>query len=282
MFNGYKGAIEYRILRENGTMFFAEVSGDIIWGFDHQPESMVFIIRDITDRKKTEEALKSSQIELKEFASHLQNIREEEKIQLAREIHDELGQILIALKIDLGMLKQKVLKSIKAVNAENILTNFDSLFGLVDNTLNTTRKIMTDLRPEVLYLIGFTEAVKLYVNNFRERYQIVCSFENSIPQLNLNSQQSVALYRIMQESLTNIAKHAKATNVKIELGIKENKLIMKVNDNGIGFKTSKKNKPNSYGLLGMKERVYLLEGELSISSLPGEGTTIKVEIPYQN
>jgi len=96
----------------------------------------------------------------------------------------------------------------------------------------------------------------------------------------LNSQQSVALYRILQESLTNIAKHAKATKINIDLAIKDEKLVMKVKDNGIGFNIPQKNKPNSYGLLGMKERVYLLEGELLISSQPGEGTTIKVEIPY--
>jgi len=241
---------------------------------------MVFIIRDISDRKKAEDALEISQVELKEFASHLQNVREEEKLQLAREIHDELGQILIAIKIDLGMMKQNVLKSIKSIDAENILTKFDNLFGLVDNTLNTTRKIMTDLRPEVLFLIGFIEAVKLYVHNFKERYLINCVFHSTVTLLELNSQQSVALYRILQESLTNIAKHAKATKVKIDLDISDDKLVMKIKDNGIGFKIPKKNKPNSYGLLGMKERVYLLEGDLLISSQPGEGTTIKVEIPY--
>ena len=280
MFNGYLGTIEYRIVRMDGSIFFAEINGDIIWDTLDKPNGMVFIIRDVTDRKKGEVALKSSQVELKEFASHLQNVREEEKLQLAREIHDELGQILIAIKIDLGMMKQKVLKSIKSIDAENILTNFDNLFGLVDNTLNTTRKIMTDLRPEVLFLIGFVEAVKLYVTNFKERYKVVCLFENTISELKLDSQQSVALYRILQESLTNIAKHAKATRVNIKLGMNDDKLVLEIKDNGIGFKTALKSKPNSYGLLGMKERVYLLEGILIISSHPGEGTSVKVEIPY--
>jgi len=281
MFNGYMGTVEYQVLREDGSAFYAEVNGDIIWNSDEEPNGMVFIIRDISDRKKAEDDLKSSQIELKKFASHLQNVREEEKIQLAREIHDELGQILIAIKIDLGMMKQNVLKSIKSIDAENILTNFDNLFGLVDNTLNTTRKIMTDLRPEVLFLIGFVEAVKLYVNNFRERHQIICSFENTVSSLELNAQQSVALYRILQESLTNIAKHAKASKVNVHLDLQADKLVMKVQDNGIGFKVSQKNKPNSYGMIGMKERVYLLDGVLEITSQPERGTTIKVEIPYQ-
>ena len=107
-------------------------------------------------------------------------------------------------------------------------------------------------------------------------------FENTVPVLKLDSQQSVALYRILQESLTNIAKHAKATRVKINLGMVDEKLVLEIKDNGIGFKTTQKNKPNSYGLLGMKERVYLLEGALIIASQPGEGTTVKVEIPYSN
>jgi len=282
MMNGYMGTIEYRIVREDGEIFFAEVNGDIIRDSDSKPNGMVFIIRDSTDRKKADHALKSSQQELKEFASHLQNVREEEKLQLAREIHDELGQILIAIKIDLGLMKQKVLKSIKTVDAENILTNFDNLFGLVDNTLNTTRKIMTDLRPEVLFLIGFVEAVKLYINNFKDRYQILCVFENTITNLKLNSQQSVALYRIIQESFTNIAKHSRATKVIINLSLANNRLVLEVKDNGIGFKISQRNKPDSYGLIGMKERVYLLEGELLISSQPEKGTSIKVDIPYLN
>jgi PAS domain S-box-containing protein len=280
MIDGYKGTIEYSIEGNDGTLFNAEVNGEILWNEENEPNGLIFIIRDITERKKGEVALKNSQIELKQFASHLQNVREEEKLQLAREIHDELGQILIAIKIDLGMMKQKVLKSIKTTDAENILTNFDNLFLLVDNTLKTTRKIMTDLRPEVLFLIGFVEAVKLYLNNFKERYRIICIFENSVSTLKLNSQQSVALYRIVQESLTNIVKHAKASKVEISLGLKDTNLVLKITDNGIGFITSRKNKANSFGLLGMKERVYLLEGKLLISSLPGEGTTVTVEIPY--
>jgi len=139
---------------------------------------------------------------------------------------------------------------------------------------------MTDLRPEVLYLIGFVEAVKLYINNFKERYQLICLFENNVTELKLNSQQSVALYRIVQESFTNIGKHSKATTVKVFLRLNGSHLILEVMDNGIGFKTSQKKSTNSYGLLGMKERVYLLDGTLQITSEQGQGTTIKVEIPY--
>jgi len=274
---------KYKIIRKSDNEErWVHGLGELVFNQDHLPISLIGTIQDITERVTAEDNLKSSQQKLKNFASHLQNVREEEKILLAREIHDELGQILIAIKIDLGMMKQNVLKSIKKADTENILTNFENIFGLVDNTLNTTRKIMTDLRPEVLYLVGFVEAVKLYVNQFKERHQITCLFENNVSDLNFNSQQSVALYRILQESLTNIVKHAKATHVRILLRIESGQLIMEVIDNGIGFKTSQKSKSNSYGLLGMKERVDLLEGILLITSIPDKGTTIKVEIPYQN
>ena len=405
MFQGYNVTEEYRTIRLSGEMFFSEVNGDIIWNSEGQPTGFVFIVRDITDRKKAEEdllreqlllktfmnslpgifylytypdlrlvlwnknlesvfglnteeiknrkiwewhipdmqsvvresiesiiengqdmmetfllkkdgttipyittgvkleiagekyfmgvgidntsqkaaeaALSHSQEQLKKFASHLQNVREEEKILLAREIHDELGQILIAIKIDLGMMKQKVLKVIKKTDAENILTIFDNLFALVDNTIKTTKKIMTDLRPEVLYLLGFIEAVKLYVNKYQERHKINCYFESTIPTLELNTQQSIALYRILQESLTNVAKHAKATSVKIHLYKENQQLIFEIGDNGIGLIENYKNKHDSYGLIGMRERVFLLDGELTILSKPGKGTTIKVEMPYK-
>jgi PAS domain S-box-containing protein len=280
MFSRDIGAIEYRIFKSNGIPFFAEVSGDIIWSSDGQPMGMVLIVRDISDRKLAEVSLKNSQVQLKKFAAHLQSVREEERILLAREIHDELGQILIAIKIDLGMLKQITLKSIKTSDAEIILTNFDNLFSLVDNTIKTTRKIMTDLRPEVLYLLGFVEAVKLQTHKFQERHGINCYFDNTVSELELNTQQSVALFRIMQESLTNVAKHAKATSVKITLRKEDDKLVFEVKDNGVGFNEINKNKRDSYGLIGMKERVFLLAGELVITTQPENGTSIKVVMPY--
>jgi PAS domain S-box-containing protein len=238
------------------------------------------IMFDITERKRVEQALNNSQEQLKQFASHLQNIREEERTDLAREIHDDLGQILIALKIDLGLIRQKVLKSIDNAWLEYFTTKFDNLFGLVDNTIKTTRRIMTGLRPEVLELLGFVEASKLYSTDFQTRYKITCNFESSITTLDIDVRKSVALYRILQEALSNVARHAKATEVTVLLNIQSDKLIMEIKDNGIGFEENFKVKADSYGLIGMKERVFLLEGELFISSKPGQGTCVKVEMPY--
>ena len=239
-------------------------------------------ILDITEQKRTEEALKKSQQELRKFATHLQNIREEEKIGLAREIHDDLGQMLVALKIDLGLFKKKVSKGIENICTDEIQSKFEHLTSMVDNTIKTTRRIMTGLRPEMIDLLGFVDTCKNYISEFQERRHIPCKFESLISELNISPEQSVALYRILQEALTNIAKHAKATEVKIILGNQENKIIMEIVDNGVGFDKDQNFRQDSYGMLGMKERVFLLEGELIITSKLGSGTSVKVIIPYKN
>jgi len=274
------GAIEYTIQRADGSKVQTEIKADIIRDRDSEPTGMVIIIRDITDRKKWETELNKAQEQMKKFAAHLQNVREEERLEIARELHDELGQILIAIKIDMGMLKQNILKCPESNVADGIITKFDQLFVLVDSTINTTRKIMTDLRPEVLYLLGFIEAAKLQVTKFHERYNIKCDFETEITDLELNPQQSVALYRIVQEALTNIAKHANATQVKVKMMVNGDKLILQISDNGVGIKEKYKSKQDSYGLIGMQERAFLLDGEFTIMGQEGVGTVVKVEIPY--
>lgn len=274
------GAVEFQLKIADGSRIDVEIKGDIIRDIYGNPTGMVIIIRDIADRKKWEGELRNTQEQLKKFAAHLQNVREEERLEIARELHDELGQILIALKIDMGLLKQKVLKCSESKDTKDILIKFDDLLMLVDSTINTTRKIMTDLRPEVLFLLGYIEAAKLLVNKFEERFGIKCIFESELTNVNLTEQQSVALYRLLQEALTNIAKHASASLVKVQLIHKSNKLVLKIVDNGIGFDNKKISKNDSYGLLGMKERTFLLDGEFSIFGTKNIGTTIEVEIPY--
>ena len=237
---------------------------------------------DITDRKNAQEALLESQNQLKKFAAHLQNVREEERVMLAREIHDDLGQILVAIKIDLGLLKLTAQKTNDVNYSKNIAPKFDNLYLLVDNTLKSARRIMTDLRPEVLDLLGFIETVKQHLKNFEERYAILCSFENNVKSVELTTQQAVALFRIVQEALNNISKHANASQLKVSLNEEHQKIILEIADNGVGFDYNDAKRVDSYGLMGMKERVFLLDGELTINSQKGSGTKVKVEMPYKN
>ena len=216
---------------------------------------------DITDRKMAENALIESKAQLANFAAHLQSVREEERSILARDIHDDLGQILIAMKIDLGLLKQNVMQTIQPDEFEILRIKFEELNKLVDSTLKSARRIMTDLRPEVLDLLGYVDTVTQHLKSFEERTKILCVFTNNVENLELNSQQSVALYRIVQEALNNTAKYSRATEVRVILNQHNNYLTLEISDNGVGFDMKDPKKRDSYGLMGMKERVILLEGK---------------------
>ena len=267
---------------KDGTLIDIESSSTPILDEDNKIIGFLGIQRDITQRKRADEELRNSQLQLRNFATHLQNIREEEKVSIAREIHDDLGQILVALKIDLGLFKKKFSRSRENIDSEEIMGKFDDLSGLVDKTIKTTRRIMSGLRPEIIDSLGFIEAARSYILEFEERHHLHCEFTTTISELNTTPQQSVALFRILQEALNNIVKHAKATAVKIQVSNHAKKLFLEIKDNGIGFDENHSVRQDSYGMIGMKERVILLEGELHITGKPGKGISVKVEMPYSN
>jgi len=233
---------------------------------------------DITQRKNTENALKESQEQLKNFAAHLQKVREEERNLLAREIHDDLGQILVGLKIDIGFLKMK-LSDYLASGTTALEAELVKLLDLVNKTIKTARRIMSDLRPEALEELGIVDAMKNHVAAFQERFDTLAIFTSDFETIHLDNDKGVALFRILQESLNNIAKHAKASRVNVHFGQQGNIIFLEIKDNGVGFDVSKKSRIDSYGLLGMKERAYLLEAELKIHSEIDKGTFIRIEIP---
>lgn len=275
--NGEIVDAEYERNENQQTNYFRQIVFPI---YDRTKVSGIASINiDITERKQFEKALDESQEQLKKFAAHLQSVREEERLLLAREIHDELGQILIAMKIDLGLLRQHVMKNIVDSAFTQTYDKFNNLLTLVDNTIQTARRIMTDLRPEVLDLLGFVDTVKQYAAKFEERHKILCEFHATAFPVGMNSDHSVALFRIVQEALNNIAKHAKANKVVINVEAVRNKYIVEIIDNGVGFDIGKKSRSDSYGLIGMKERVFLLGATLDIKSEPGKGTIIHVEVP---
>ncbi len=261
----------WRNVKKNGEVIFVEITSHSITF--KETKARHIIIKDITQRKEIEE-------ELKNYAAHQHNIREEERIALSREIHDELGQTLIAIKFDLGMLKKTILKGVESNSNSDVMIKFGHIFNLVDNAIKNTRKVMTELRFEVLDMLGFIEAVNQHVNEFKERYQINCQIENSITNLKFNPQQSVELFRIMQEALSNVVRHSQATDVKIRLKTNKKTFSMEIIDNGIGFDKGQKVKSDSFGLIGMRERSLLIGGKLSITDNANKGTNVKIEIPY--
>jgi PAS domain S-box-containing protein len=214
------------------------------------------------------------------LASNLQLVHEKERVNLAHEIHDSLAQLLVALKMDIGMFKKKISKTNEAVNPEVIIAEMDQLMVQVDNANKSARSIMNGLRPEQLEVLGFVAAAEVHLSTFEQRHHIKCSFKNTVLDPIIHPDQALALFRILQESLNNIFKHAMATTVTVQLSNVADKLVMEISDNGKGFDVNKKGRPDSYGLIGMKERIKLLSGNLNISSKVGKGTTVKVEIHY--
>ncbi|MCK4352834.1 PAS domain S-box protein [candidate division WOR-3 bacterium] len=229
---------------------------------------------DITECKRAEEELKSSSEQLRNLYAHLESVREEERTHIAREIHDELGQALTALKMDLSWLNHKLPKDQKS-----LLEKTKSILKLIDNIIRTVQRISTELRPGILDDLGLAAAIEWQVEEFQKRSGIKCKV-NLVPEDVILAQDcSTTIFRIFQETLTNVARHANATRVKVSLKEKVGKLELKVKDNGKGITEKQISDSKSLGLIGIRERVHFWGGEVKISGIQDKGTTITVSIP---
>ena len=230
------------------------------------------ILRDVTERARAEEALRESQEELHELASIAQEAREQEKRRIARELHDELGQALTGLKMDLAWLKRNP-------GHQGRLAKMDSMQALLDSTVASTRRIASEMRPLLLDDLGLVPAAEWLVQNFKQRTSIDCRLTVIPPDLDLQDPHATAIFRILQESLTNVARHAQATLVDVTIEQKSDEILLAIRDNGRGFQLKGPRKPMSHGLAGLRERAYFLGGNVSIESAPDKCTTIRTRIP---
>ena len=230
--------------------------------------------KDITERKQAEEEIKNSQLQLRNLTAHLQSVREEERTLIAREMHDELGQALTAMKMDLSWLDKRLPKDQKP-----LLEKTKSMSKLVDATLQTVKKISTELRPGLLDDLGLTAAIEWQAEEFQTRTGIKCEITVDPEDIILDKDRSTAIFRIFQETLTNVARHAKATKVKVSLKEKAGKIELKVRDNGKGITEKQVSDPKSFGLIGIKERAYYLDGKVVIKGLQDKGTALTIRIP---
>ncbi len=229
---------------------------------------------DVTEKIRAENKLKETTEQLRELTGYLQNIQEHERAIIAREIHDELGQQLTALKMDIAWLNKKI------VNKEQPVTDrFADAISSVDATIKTVRRIATSLRPSVLDDVGLIAAIEWQTQEFEKRTGISTNFIEDTQNHHIEKNVSTELFRVLQESLTNIARHSKAKHANISLLKTENRLLLAIQDDGIGFDLDDIREKRSLGLVGIKERVLLLGGECSIESKPGEGTVIKATVP---
>ena len=241
-------------------------------------QSVLSINRDITERKRAEEQVKQSRELLRALSAHLQSVREEERTMIAREIHDELGQALTGLKMDLSSV-QNTLRKQGAGGLERCTERTTSMSKLIDATIQTVRRIATDLRPGILDDLGLVAAIEWQAQDFQKRTGIKCKLAPGVEDLELDSDRSTAAFRIFQETLTNVARHSLATEVDVSLSHCADGVVLEIKDNGKGIQEADISGSRSLGLLGMRERAHLLGGELKVSGTPGEGTTVIVRIP---
>jgi PAS domain S-box-containing protein len=229
---------------------------------------------EIADRVRAEEQLKTSLDQLRALAARLQSVREEERTSISREIHDELGQACTAIKMDLALIGRRLTKKQTQLRAK-----VDSALQLADNLIGTLRRIASELRPRTLDDLGLPAALESQAQEFESRTGIRCTV--SLPQehLALDADRSTAIFRIFQESLTNVARHAHATQVEARLTRVNDRLIFRVFDNGRGFDPHEAKTRKSLGVVGMQERAFLLNGDLKIEGAPGAGTTLTLTIP---
>ncbi len=214
--------------------------------------------------------------QLRRLSAHLQVAREEERTRIAREIHDELGQVLTALKMDLSLLGRKVGDHAQQAH---VLHEIQTMGKLIDTAIQTVREIITELRPEMLEDLGLKAAMEWQAQEFETRTGITCNFEMQLGDERLDREHSMALFRILQESLTNVARHAQATAVEVRFAKDNGDLWLRIHDNGKGITPQELATTKSFGILGMRERTVLFGGTLDISSAPGAGTTISVRVP---
>ena len=232
------------------------------------------IIVDVTDLRRAEDKVRESEEQLRRLANHLQTIREEERKKIAREIHDELGQSLTALKIDLNWLGNQLAESHRP-----ILKKLSAMAKHVDADIQLVKKISTELRPKVLDDLGLTAAIEWQTNRFRERTRIPCEVSMDLGGFVPPHELSTTLFRVFQETLTNIMRHAQATRVEVDLKREGDRIVLVVRDNGKGISEEESRSPRSIGLLGMRERIHSWSGEVDIRGEKGKGTTVRVEIP---
>jgi len=211
--------------------------------------------------------------QLRDLSAHLQNIREEERIHIAREMHDELGQLLTGFKMDVISVKRKLPGDLDPA----IYKRLETMENNTNEAIKFVRRLAAELRPSLLDDLGLVAALEWHSQEFENRFNIRIIFQNQIADLSVPPVIATGIFRIFQESLTNIARHAKAHEVKATLSASDGFLKMEITDDGRGFDTTAQRK--TLGLLGMKERAIMIGGELSIQSTPGKGTTVLITVP---
>ena len=271
--------VEIRRRTKSGTLRFAQLSLTLLRDDSGDPISIVGYSMDITDRKRGEEALLASRNQLAALAVRLESVREEERGRIALEVHDVLGQALTGLKLDISWVYKQLVESQGQIEPSAVLLRLATSLKLVDATIHSVREIATTLRPSVLDQLGLEAAIEWQAQDFHHRTGIACTTSISPDHIHVDTEQSTVLFRILQEVLTNVVRHAHATEVDIRLEETREHVMLHVKDNGKGITAAEQSGIEAFGLLGMRLRAQQQGGTFDIHGTSGEGTTVTVKIP---
>jgi len=274
--------LEYQLRRHDGEYRSIVDHGRAYYDLKGEFAGYIGACYDVTDRKRAEEELWRSREQLRALATHLNAVREEERTRISREIHDELGQMLTGLKMDLRWVEKKLARPVddaKRAAAEQKITGAAKL---TDTIIETVQRIAAELRPSVLDNLGLSVALRHEANRFAERTGIHCQaiLPEDLP--GLEPATATALFRIFQETLTNVARHSGASEFEVDLRVEGRELVLEVKDNGKGISADAVSRTTSLGLLGMSERAAAMGGRVYLQGSPGKGTSVTVRIPERH
>jgi two-component system, NarL family, sensor histidine kinase UhpB len=237
---------------------------------------------DVSERLHAEAALKATNEQLRALSGRLQTIREEETTRISRELHDVLGSALTSLKWDLEFMSRKLSEPGRSLERESLNKDLNNMTRMVDTTIDSLRRISSELRPGVLDDLGLDAAIEWQARQFQIRTGIVCQYKIA-GKIELTREQSIAVFRILQETLTNVIRHANATRVTIDMKLEGEELLLTITDNGRGISEVEKCGQRAIGILGMRERAHLIGGRLDIKGTNGKGTAVSLKVPlFQN
>ncbi len=270
-FRGIHHAGIWRHKKKNGAIIYVDI---VTYDINYKgQQTRLVLANDVTEKHIAEEKLKESYDAIRKLTGYLQNVREEERLHMSREIHDELGQLLTVLKMDVAWLNKRVEPGNTPVKEK-----LNEIFTVIDTTVKTVRRIASELRPSLLDDLGLVAAMEWHMEEFEKRSGILKELYIPETEIQLPDSLKIGIFRIFQESLTNVARHSGATKVMVSLEQEEKQLILTIRDNGKGFEENSGSK-KTLGLLGMKERSKMMGGQYSISGIQDEGTIVTVIVP---
>lgn len=265
---------EFRVLHSNGESRIVRSLNEVVRDTQDRPVSMLGTLQDITEYRQAVAQLRHSHEELRRLADHLQSVREHERIVIAREIHDEMAQSLAAQKIDMARLRARLAQD------PQLLELADGILDSMEETISVVQRILTELRPSLLDDLGLVAAIEWQVREFRRRTNICCSLKLPETEPELSNRERTTLFRILQEALSNVMRHSNATEVSLELKVDGSWMLMSVADNGKGISDLEVMGSNSFGLIGMRERMHIFGGSVTVRGKEGVGTEVIARIPF--